>query len=62
MYQKKKENIEVSISEPAQKLTKVNISFKDYKIDDINTSKNKISIQLPQGEKAGKTTTFYIKK
>ena len=62
MYQKRKENIEISLSDPTQKLGEINLSFQKYRIDDENTSKNTITIQLQQGEKSGKTETFYIKE
>ncbi|MFK8061088.1 MAG: polysaccharide lyase family 8 super-sandwich domain-containing protein, partial [Polaribacter sp.] len=62
MFEKRENDIEVSISEPTQNLDEIKVSFDNYKIDDKSTSKHNISIQLQQGEKAGKTTTFYIKK
>lgn len=62
MYQKREENIEISLSDPTQKLGEINLSFQKYRIDDENTSKNTITIQLHQGEKSGKTETFYIKE
>ena len=62
MFHKKESNIEVSISDPSQKLDKIQILFDDYKVVSNNMSKKGKTIKFTQGENAGKSQKFYIQK
>ncbi|PQJ76593.1 polysaccharide lyase 8 family protein [Polaribacter glomeratus] len=65
LLQKKEFGIEVSISDPSQKLEAVTVLFKKYVIENKKDSlneKNSLKVDLPSGNESGKTVKFYLKK
>lgn len=67
MMKKVKEGIQVSVSDPTQKLKQISLSFKGkYSADSgelkTNDGRTGVTFSLPSGDEAGKTVTMILKK
>ncbi|PQJ72700.1 polysaccharide lyase 8 family protein [Polaribacter butkevichii] len=65
LLEEKSDYLDFAISDPSQKLTKINVSIKGkYSIENSNYKKGKTHfvIHLPEGEQAGKTVQLQLKK
>lgn len=60
LLEKKGVEVEVSISDPSQKLNEITLLFDTYNLVAQNSSSKKVKIDLPKGDNSGKTARFYI--
>jgi chondroitin AC lyase len=63
MMKKVQEGIQVSVSDPTQKLEQIRLSIKGkYTSGEFKNGSTEITVNLPKGDEAGKTVTMILKK